>query len=121
VGFSTAEIVLSRHPIIYHGVHVPDEFIITSADGLKHSLGRIRKMEGGTVWLDKSLELPETKSEVRVRDFRGHAGPRGAMLYALQTFVRETGVIPADVLAEMLQRGAIDARFPKEASEKTHS
>ena len=120
VGFSTAEIILSRRSIIYHGIDVPDVFIITSADGLQHNLKRIQKMEGGTVWLDKSLESPETRAEIRVRDFRGQAGPRGAMLYALLTFVRETGVIPTEVLAETLQEGT-SIRFPEEALEKTHN
>lgn len=98
-GFSTAEVVLSPTPVLYHGVSVPDAVIITSADGLEHNREWIRQMGKGILWLDESLPMPETGAEVRVRDFRARAGARNAALYALLTFVRETGVIPLEALA----------------------
>ena len=104
VGFSTAEIILSRRSIVHHDIPQPDVFIITSADGLRHNLKHIQEMESGTVWLDQSLQPPETRAEIRVRDFRGQAGPRGAMLYALLTFVRETGVVPGGTMSTLIPR-----------------
>jgi pyruvate/2-oxoacid:ferredoxin oxidoreductase beta subunit len=93
VGFSAAEIILSRTPIIYYNTPRPDVIIVTSTDGLQHSLGRIQAMEKGTVWLDASLETPQTQAAVRVMDFRGPGGARGAMQYALEIFAQETGIV----------------------------
>ncbi|MCX7682305.1 MAG: hypothetical protein N2508_10175, partial [Anaerolineae bacterium] len=90
-----------------HGVSVPDAVVITSADGLEHNREWIRRMEKGTLWLDESLPVPETGAEVRVRDFRARAGERNAALYALLTFVRETGVIPVEALAGAAQESAV--------------
>ena len=99
VGFSTAEVILSRDPIDYHGVAEPDAVLITSEHGLRHNLARIRRMERGTLWLDASLPEPDTRAEVRARDFRGQAaGPRGAALCAVKAFVQETGILPVEAL-----------------------
>lgn len=107
VGFSTAEVVLSRAPVLYHGVHQPDAVIVTSADGLANQRERICRMTGGILWLDASLPVPETGAEVRVVDFRGRAGARNAALYALLTFLRETEVIPADAFLETVRESPI--------------
>ncbi|MGQ9467684.1 MAG: thiamine pyrophosphate-dependent enzyme [Anaerolineae bacterium] len=107
VGFSTGEVVLSRAPVLYHGVPRPDVVIVTSADGLANQRERIRRMTGGVLWLDASLPVPETGAEVRVVDFRGQAGARNAALYALLTFLRETQVIPADTFLETVRESPI--------------
>ncbi len=107
VGFSVAEVVLSRTPIFYHGVPQPDAVIITSADGLANQRERIRRMQGGVLWLDSSLPVPETGAEVRVRDFRGRAGARNAALYALLTFLRETEVIPPEAFVETVRESPL--------------
>jgi 2-oxoglutarate ferredoxin oxidoreductase subunit beta len=81
VGFSTAEVVLSRAPVLYHGVPQPDAVIVTSADGLANQRERIRRMTGGVLWLDASLPVPETGAEVRGGGFSGTGGgaQRGAL------------------------------------------
>jgi 2-oxoglutarate ferredoxin oxidoreductase subunit beta len=114
VGFSDAEMVLSRDPIDYHGVSQPDVVIVASADGLHHNLERIQAMDGGTVWLDASLEVPETGAQVRVVDLRGRAGPRSAALYGLMVFARETGVVPPGALAQAVRESDIGDRVPRE-------
>jgi len=93
VGFSSAQIILSRSPIAYHGISHPDVVIVTSEDGLRHSLRHIRAMKEGTVWLDESLEPPETGAAVRRIDTRGQGGARGAMMNALAAFAGETGIV----------------------------
>ncbi len=98
VGFSTAEVILSREPIEYHGIAQPDAVLITSEHGLRHNLARIQRLERGVVWLDAGLPVPQTRAEVRVRDFRGEAGPKGAALSAVRTFAQETGVLPPGTL-----------------------
>ncbi len=113
VGFSTAEVVLSRTPIFYHGVTQPDGMVITSADGLANQRERIRRMTGGVLWLDASLPVPETGAEVRVRDFRERAGARNAAGFALWTFLRETNVLPAEAFAETVRRSPLGQHIPE--------
>jgi Pyruvate/2-oxoacid:ferredoxin oxidoreductase gamma subunit len=114
VGFSDAEIVLSCDPIDYHGVSQPDVVLVASADGLRHNRERIRAMSSGTVWLDASLEAPETGAQVRVVDLRGRAGPRSAALCGLMVFARETGVVPPEALAQAVRESDIGDRVPVE-------
>jgi 2-oxoglutarate/2-oxoacid ferredoxin oxidoreductase subunit beta len=121
VGFSDAEMILSRDPIDYHGVSQPDVVVVTSADGLRHNLERIRAMAGGTVWLDASLELPETGAQVRVVDLRGRGGPRSAALYGLMVFARETGVVPPEALAQAVRESDIGDRVPEEVLSESAS
>lgn len=110
VGFSTAEVLLSRDPITYHGISQPDVAIITSQDGLGHNLQRIRNMDRGTVWLDESLPQPETGAEVRVQEFRERAGTKNAALCSLLTFVRESEVVPIEALIEVVRESDIGQR-----------
>jgi pyruvate/2-oxoacid:ferredoxin oxidoreductase beta subunit len=107
VGFSTAEVILSRDPILYHGIGEPDALVITSDDGLAHNRERVEAMKAGIVWVEEGLDLPATGAEVRTRDFRGRAGPRNAAVYSLLTMVRETGVIPEEALVETIRRSSI--------------
>lgn len=112
VGFSTAEVIISREPILYHGISRCDAVVITSEDGLTHNRQRIQRMTEGTVWLDESLAIPETAAEVRVRDFRGRAGARNAALYALLTLVLETGVIPTEAMLRAVRESSISEHIP---------
>ncbi len=118
VGFSTAEVILSPRPIRYHGISACDAAVISSADGLADNLARIRGMESGTVWLDASLEVPTTGAEVRVRDFRGYAGPQNAAIYALLTFMEESGLLPVHAMLEVVRQSSIGRRVPGELLEK---
>jgi Pyruvate/2-oxoacid:ferredoxin oxidoreductase gamma subunit len=113
VGFSDVDLIFSREPIDYHGVSQPDVVIVTSVDGLRHNIERIRAMETGMVWLDASLEAPKTGAEVRVVDLRGQAGPRSAVLYGLMVFARETGVVSPKALAEVVRGSDIGDRVPE--------
>ena len=117
VGFSTAEVIVSRRPIEYHGIPGCDVAIVTSKDGLDHNRERIEAMSGGTVWLDKSLDVPKSGAEVRVRDFRDRAGPRNAAIYSLLTFVEETGVIPTGAMLAAIRDSSIGKYVPAELLE----
>lgn len=112
VGFSTAEVILSREPILYHGIAEPDAVVITSDDGLAHNRERIAAMTAGRVWIDESLQPPETKAEVWVRDFRGRAGPRNAAIYSLLTLVGETEMIGSEALIEVIRESSIAQYVP---------
>jgi Pyruvate/2-oxoacid:ferredoxin oxidoreductase gamma subunit len=112
VGFSSAEVIISRTPITYHGIDQPDYVVITSEDGLAHSLERVQTMKRGIVWLDKSLEAPGTGAEVRVRGFRDRAGPRNAAILGMLTFAQETGVIPTEALVATIAESSIKECIP---------
>jgi pyruvate/2-oxoacid:ferredoxin oxidoreductase beta subunit/Pyruvate/2-oxoacid:ferredoxin oxidoreductase gamma subunit len=112
VGFSTAEVIVSHDPILYHGISQPDAVIVTSADGLAHNRDRIRGMTGGTVWIDEGLDAPETGAEVRLRDFRERAGAQNAAIYGLLTFVEESGVIPREAMVEAVRTSSVGALVP---------
>jgi len=114
VGFSDVDLILSREPIDYHGVSQPDAVIVASADGLRHNIERIRAMDGGTVWIDAGLEVPQTGAQLRAVDLRGRAGPRSAALYGLMVFARETGVVPPEALAQLVRESDIGDRVPEE-------
>jgi pyruvate/2-oxoacid:ferredoxin oxidoreductase beta subunit/Pyruvate/2-oxoacid:ferredoxin oxidoreductase gamma subunit len=110
VGFSDAETLLSRDPINYHGVLQPDVVIVTSVDGLRHNLERIQTMRDGMVWIDSSLQVPQTQAQVHVMDLRGRAGPRSAALYGLMVFARETGIVSPEALAQAARESDIGDR-----------
>jgi hypothetical protein len=112
VGFSTAEVIVSRDPIIHHGVDDPDYVVITSDAGLACSLERVQMMSRGTVWIDQSLDVPDTGAEVRVRDFRGRAGPRNAAILGLLTFAQETRVIPTEAMLAAIRESTIEEHIP---------
>jgi pyruvate/2-oxoacid:ferredoxin oxidoreductase beta subunit len=107
VGFSTADLIISPEEIVCHAIDQPDFVIAVSTDGLQHNLGRIREMERGMVWIDASLDPPETSVEVRQRDFRLRAGGRNAALCALLVFVSETGIFPLQALVEQIQHSPV--------------
>jgi pyruvate/2-oxoacid:ferredoxin oxidoreductase beta subunit len=112
VGFSTAEVIVSRKPILCHGISQPDVVIATSADGLAHNRNRIERMTGGAVWIDESLDAPPTGAEVRRRDFRGRAGARNAAIYSLLSFVEASGVIPREAMVRAVERSSIGGYVP---------
>lgn len=112
VGFSTAEVVISQQPILYHGITTPDAAVITSQAGLTHNLERVQAMDGGTLWLDESLPAPQTGAEVHARDFRGLAGPQNAALYGLLTFAAESGVFPVEAMLRTVQESSIAEHVP---------
>jgi 2-oxoglutarate/2-oxoacid ferredoxin oxidoreductase subunit beta len=111
VGFSTAEINLSPQPIQFHGIDIPDFALITSQDGLAHSRKRIGGMKSGTVFLDASLEPPDTGADIVPYDFRG-LGPRNASLYSVFIFAKRSGLLPVEALIEMIRQSGLAQKLP---------
>lgn len=114
VGFSTADILLSPRPILCHAIEQPDTVLITSLDGLQNNLSRIKGMDQGTLWLDSSLQAPQTGAELRLCDFHLKAGSRSAALYALLCFVRVSQIIPMQAFIETLRNSPLAKRLPVE-------
>lgn len=112
VGFSTAEVIVSRDPILYHGISDPDVVIITSEDGLAHNRGRIAAMTKGELWLDESLEAPPTGANLHLRDFRKRAGARNAAIFSLLSFVEASDVLPKEALLAAIRGSSIAEYVP---------
>jgi 2-oxoglutarate/2-oxoacid ferredoxin oxidoreductase subunit beta len=120
VGFSTAEVILSREPIDYHGIQQPNAVIMVSEAGLNHNLGRIRAMEKGAIWCDEDvwlnaklkLDAPDVK--VVKRKFRELAGPKNAAIYALLTYIKETGILPNEALLNTIDQDSVRKYIPSE-------
>jgi pyruvate/2-oxoacid:ferredoxin oxidoreductase beta subunit len=114
VGFSTAEVIIARDPIAYHGISQPDVVIATSTDGLAQEKTRIEAMRTGALWLDESLDPPATGAALHRRDFRGQAGPRNAALYSLLTFAQETNIIPPEAIVSSIRASSIAQYVPQQ-------
>lgn len=113
IGFSTAEINLSKEEINFHGINVPDIVVVTSADGLAHSRKRIELMKSGKLFIDQSLTAPATGAEVIPYDFRG-IGSRTASLFATMFFIMNTGVIPIEAIFETIESEGLSGKLPVE-------
>ncbi len=110
VGFSTAEVNLSEKTIHFHGIGVPDVALITSEDGLKHNMQRIKSMTG-LLFIDSSLTPPETKARVISRDFR-IVGARNASIYATLYFCRHTGAVQEEAIYQTLTKEGKTDKIP---------
>lgn len=111
VGFSTAELNLSPHSVNFHGINVPDMIVVTSQDGLAHSRQRIEAMTSGKVFIDSTLEVPQTEAEVIQYDFRS-IGERNACIFAVFFWALKTGIISTESLFKVIQDEGIDEKLP---------
>ncbi len=102
VGFSTAELNLSPGHINFHGINVPDMIIVTSQDGLAHNRKRIEAMKSGKVFIDSSLEVPQTGADVIRYDFRS-VGERNASVFAVFFWALKSGIISTESLFKVIQ------------------
>ncbi len=120
VGFSTAEVIVSSNEILYTGITRPDVVIVTSTDGLGHSLSRIQRMEeDGLLLIDDSLDVPETRAKVVRHPFRKEAGARAAALRALAFYnARIEQLFPPDALLHALRNSKLAGKVREEVITK---
>lgn len=111
VGFSTAEINLSPRNIHFHGIHIPDVAIITSEDGLAHNRYRIGLMKTGILFIDNTLEVPETNAKIIVSNFR-EVGAKNAAIYAVLRFALKTGFISTESIFKTIQKEGLQNKLP---------
>lgn len=120
VGFSAAEIILSRYPIDYHGISQPDVVIATSRDGLNHKASQLLEMGTGDIWVDEQVwqdaQLKVKGQGVGISEwkFREKAGEKNAALYALLIMIKETGMIPVDAMLKVIGQDPIARYIPPE-------
>ncbi len=111
VGFSTAEMIISPVPIGYHGIDIPDVIVVTSVDGLAHCRSRIEKMASGMLFIDSSLQAPETGAAIHSYDFRS-IDARTACLYALFRFAADTGYFSQEAFYMAISDGGLSGKIP---------
>lgn len=102
IGFSSSDIILSPERILYTGSPSPDYMIITSQDGLDHSLSTIKNMQEGFIFLDESLPIPNTTIPVIRLGFRKLAGNKNAAIFSLLYLAIHQRLFPAEAMLQML-------------------
>lgn len=95
-GFSAAEVILSRNPINYTGLEIPDVMFIVSDDGLQKVKNRIKK--NVQVVIDGKLEA-ESENVIK-GSFNKNAGKKGAALNALATWIEQTDFLDKQALSK---------------------
>lgn len=111
VGFSAAEVILSPEEILYTGSPNPDVICVTSADGLQYAKKTLSGMKSGKLFIDSSLEVPETKAEIFRFPFREQGGAKNSSLYSLFYFLKATEILPMDALLSVFNENKIAKKF----------
>ena len=111
VGFSAAEVILSPEEILYTGSPNPDVICVTSADGLQYAKKTLAGMKGGKLFIDSSLDVPETKAEIFRFPFREQGGAKNSSLYSLFYFLKTTEILPMDALLSVFNENKIAKKF----------
>ncbi len=118
VGFSNAEVNISPDQINFHGLSNPEYVIVTSQDGLDFSRGIIKQLkEDAVLFIDQSLEIPETKAKVKILNLRGK-GAKNAVLTSLFFFAKETGIVYPETVKQILTEMGMLEKFPIQEIEK---
>jgi Pyruvate/2-oxoacid:ferredoxin oxidoreductase gamma subunit len=106
-GHSVSEIVLSPEPIDYTGIDSPDFFVVLSADGLARVRTRVEKLAPSCVlYAEESLELPETRAQVRrlpVAVLGRPVGKRYLATAAMAVLLEESGIFPSAAFVTAIQ------------------
>jgi 2-oxoglutarate/2-oxoacid ferredoxin oxidoreductase subunit beta len=102
VGFSLAELIVSTEEIDYTGISSIDAALVTSRDGLERGMPKIAAMDSGTVYMDSSLETPDSSARFVLRDYRAPLGSKSACLLSAAHLVKETGFIPMEAFLQAL-------------------
>jgi Pyruvate/2-oxoacid:ferredoxin oxidoreductase gamma subunit len=106
-GHSVSEIILSPEPIDYTGIDSPDFFVVLSADGLARVRARIEKLAATCIlYSAETLELPETKAQVRRLPFAELGKPVGKLYVAtaaLAALLEESGIFPSEAFATAIE------------------
>ncbi|MEO0233981.1 MAG: thiamine pyrophosphate-dependent enzyme [candidate division WOR-3 bacterium] len=101
VGFSTTEIIISPEQDCTYNVNSPDIIIITSLDGLNVNIEKLKSFKG-ILYLDNSLETPQTEAKIIRYDFRKF-GAKNSAVFSLFYILKEKEIYPIDALIDGLE------------------
>lgn len=102
VGFSTSEIIFSPENESTYNVNSPDVIIITSTDGLSVNIEKLKNFKG-ILYLDSSLQTPQTEAKIVRYDFRKF-GPKNSAIFALFYVLKDLQFFPIESLTEGLEK-----------------
>ncbi|HQE55337.1 thiamine pyrophosphate-dependent enzyme [Tenuifilum sp.] len=101
VGFSASEVIVSPKQILYTGSPVPDVLIITSTDGLGYARAAAGRMKGGVIYIDETLDAPETGARIVKVPFRERVGAKNSAMYAVFYAVHYEKFYPIEALKDV--------------------
>jgi pyruvate/2-oxoacid:ferredoxin oxidoreductase beta subunit/Pyruvate/2-oxoacid:ferredoxin oxidoreductase gamma subunit len=106
-GHSVSELIVSPERIDYTGIDSPDFVILLSTDGLARVRARLAELPATCVlYADATLDLPETRAQVRRLPFaelRKRVGGPCVATAALALLLEETGIFPVDALGAAIE------------------
>lgn len=111
VGFSSSEIIISSEQIDFTGFQSPEIIFITSRDGLDYAKNTIKDMaENSYIYIDESLDVPETKARIVKHDFRSKAGGKYASVYALLLYLNSSEIFPKEALYDIFSQTMVSSK-----------
>lgn len=96
-GFSAAEVILSKDPILYTGLEQPEVIIAVTNIGWDKIKTRIAAHSA--ILIDSQIN----NAGMDARPFFSTAGKKGAALSAIAFWVKSTGVIPVEALYQVIK------------------
>lgn len=103
VGYSAAEVIISKEEIEYTGFSDPDFIIITSQDGFAYAKNLVTKATKNTIiFVDDSLELGKTNASVISLPIRKNIQPRNISLQALRLFLLNINKLPYEAFKNLV-------------------
>lgn len=97
-GYSVAEVIIRKAPIIFTGIQNPDVGVVVSSSGLSYVERLLGGMKQGLLLIDESLPSPPTGAKEVKLPFVKTAGPKNAVLLAILYLAKSTGIIPLGAL-----------------------
>jgi pyruvate/2-oxoacid:ferredoxin oxidoreductase beta subunit/Pyruvate/2-oxoacid:ferredoxin oxidoreductase gamma subunit len=106
-GHSVSEIVVSPERIDYTGIDSPDFLVLLSPEGLARVRARIERLaETCVLYAEETLELPETRAQVRRFPFAAlgrRVGRRGVATAALAALLEDSRLFPSEAFAKAIE------------------
>ncbi len=112
VGFSASEVIISKEPIYYTGSSKPDYILITSKDGLEYAMPRLTDGYKSIVYLDATLQTPETASEIHIIPMREKVGARNAALLSVFKLVTDSRMLSMESMISAYSQHKLAAKLP---------
>ncbi|MEK7819130.1 MAG: thiamine pyrophosphate-dependent enzyme [Bacteroidota bacterium] len=125
-GFSLSEVCIGPTEIFYTGIDDPDVVIIVSQDGIRELQSKkifSTLSSSCVVFVDESLELPETNANVYRLPFSKMCKPNKMAASALLGYISASDIFPVEAFTELfkIKFRSEEEFFPKEFIEKIKS
>jgi Pyruvate/2-oxoacid:ferredoxin oxidoreductase gamma subunit len=106
-GHSVSEIIVSPERIDYTGIDSPDFLVVLSPEGLARVCARIERLTATCIlYAEETLELPETRAQVRRFPFAElgrHVGKLYVATVALAALLEDSRLFPSEAFAAAIE------------------